>query len=193
MKIVRYFHNKMNHRAVLHHGQVLSLQTDLSVLGVLNLPRAERDYLEGQSGKYLKAPMGLYPLATPLDGEDLKSLVLGEAKLNPENIFGSGAVVALPTPGTVRAEAAVVGVSSESKEVLGHCLLVSLYRSGSVEPFASVLGPYITTVDELKEDSALELKVSVEGSGTGLDQLAPGDKVLVSTPALGQLELSLQS
>jgi hypothetical protein len=187
MKILRYHHNKLDHRGVFFHGQMLSLQTDLSVTAVLSLPIAERNYLEGQSGKYLKAPMGMYPLSSPISSEELASLGDLAAGVSGENLVGSGARI--PVSAAASATAHIAAVHAENGSIAGHAILVNVLDSGNV--IASILGPWITTVDELGVDADLNLSVSVNGSASELNSLSPGDKVLVEVPALGAVTFEL--
>ncbi len=79
MRIARYEHNGFPQLGVVRNGMILSLQTDLSLLQVLALPRSERDYLEGQAGKYFRAPADSVKYLTPVEPRAMRDFLSFEA------------------------------------------------------------------------------------------------------------------
>ena len=76
MRIVRYLHNKFEHLAVVdRHGMALNLPEGMTVLQILNMPRAERDYLEGQAGKLMNKPVSELTLLPPVDPKAMRDYV----------------------------------------------------------------------------------------------------------------------
>jgi len=192
MKIARFSHNKFTHTGVIHHDQLLSTTSNLGVLEILALPKPDRNYLEGQSGRYMKAPLGMYPYASPLEGQELQALKSAGVSIARENVLGSGASVALPSGSAdVFGSASIATVASAANEAMGYCLVVSLFIAGHDAPFASVIGPYITTVEDLQDTQPEGLEIKVNGSESNLSKLANGDRIVVSNQGLGQLELTL--
>lgn len=82
MKLVRYEHNGLPHLGVIRDGLVKSLQTNLDVLGVLNLPRRERDYLESQCGKYHRTEIEKVRLLPPIEPRAMRDFVAFEAHIS---------------------------------------------------------------------------------------------------------------
>ena len=81
MQIVRYLHNKFPHLGVISHGRILDLPEGMTVLQVLNLPRPERDYLEGQAGKRFNAPMDSVVLLPPVEPKAMRDYVSFEGHI----------------------------------------------------------------------------------------------------------------
>ncbi|AWR20681.1 fumarylacetoacetate hydrolase family protein [Aurantimicrobium photophilum] len=79
MRIARYQHNGFPHLGVIRDGKILSLQTNLTLLEVLALPRRERDYLEGQAGKYFRAPADSVKYLTPVEPRAMRDFLSFEA------------------------------------------------------------------------------------------------------------------
>jgi len=227
MKLVRYRHNKFEHLGVVRHGRILSLPEGLSVLQVLNLPRADRDYLEGQAGKYFNAPIESVELLPPVDPKGMRDFVTFEGHIagmkksepgdgtvpahwyeapvfyfmNPHTVIGGNADIAKPAytdsldyelEVAVILKKPAVNVSPEEAPdyIAGYCIMndwsardvqkkemsVGLGPSKGKD-FATTLGPWITTPDELEEFRdgdryALEMSVSVNGVRMGGDNLA---------------------
>jgi len=191
MKILRYHHNKLVHKAVLHHGLFLSLQTDMGVVDVLSLPIAERNYIEGQSGKYLKAPADMYPLASPLGESEVFALGKLAATVKGDNLLGSGAKVLLETA-NASAQAVPCEILSTDGTVAGYCILINWFDE-KTEPIATSLGPWITTMDELSEMRGIDLKITVNGKPGNLRNLKVGDVIAVDAGLLGLLSAELVS
>jgi 2-keto-4-pentenoate hydratase/2-oxohepta-3-ene-1,7-dioic acid hydratase in catechol pathway len=226
MKIVRYEDNRQSHLAVVRHGRILSLQTNLDLLGVLSLPRKERDYLEGQAGKYLNAPLGSRKLLPPIEPKAMRDFVTFERHItamkktepgsgqvpeqwydapvhlymNPYTVFGANDVIPTP-PGTqaldfemevaaiVLRQASDVSLEEAPGYIAGYCIVndwsardiqgqemrVGLGPSKGKD-FATTLGPWITTPDELEEFRSddrydLEMTVKINDEVFGTDSL----------------------
>lgn len=226
MKLVRYRHNKFEHLGVINHGRILDLPEGMSVLQVLNLPRAERDYLEGQAGRHFNAPWDSVELLPPVDPKAMRDFVTFEGHIsgmkktepgdgsvpaywydapvfyfmNPHTVIGGLADIAKPAYTKAldyELEVAVilkkpaVNVSPEEagEYIGGYCILndwsardIQL-REMSVglgpakgKDFATTLGPWITTPDELEQYRegdrySLDMTVSVNGVKLGGDNL----------------------
>jgi 2-keto-4-pentenoate hydratase/2-oxohepta-3-ene-1,7-dioic acid hydratase in catechol pathway len=211
---------------VISHGRLLSLQTDLDVFGVLSLPRAERDYLEGQAGKYLNAPLGMYRLLPPIEPSVMRDFVAfeehitamkknepGDGKvpqqwydapvhiyMNPYTVFGANDTIPMPpetkamdfemeVAAIVLKRGSDVAPEEASSYIAGYCILndwsardiqgqemrVGLGPSKGKD-FATTLGPWITTPDELEQYRVgdrydLEMTVSINGVKFGQDSL----------------------
>lgn len=79
MKIARYLDNGFAHTGIIFHDRVLlDLPTNLSVLEVLNLPRAERDKLEGAAGRFLKRPIEQVHFLPPVEPRAIRDFVVFE-------------------------------------------------------------------------------------------------------------------
>lgn len=195
MQLAVYSHNKFAHLGVVRYGRLLSLQTNLSVAEILSLPQPERDYLDGQSGKYLNAPLGLYPLLPP---PEESSRAINDDELSLAVRYGSGAVIPLPSESTIcTAEISVREFLTESGATAGYCIEV-IWRSSepTAKPFAVSLGPWVTTVSELGEPSSpqghsFEISATVNGQPSQLGSIKSGDVVLVEVPGLGTLQNTL--
>jgi 2-keto-4-pentenoate hydratase/2-oxohepta-3-ene-1,7-dioic acid hydratase in catechol pathway len=226
MKLVRYRHNKFEHLGIINHGRLLDLPEGMTVLQVLNLPRAERDYLEGQAGRHFNAPLDSVELLPPVDPKAMRDYVTFEGHIsgmkksepgdgsvpahwyeapvfyfmNPHTVIGGNANVNAPAyTGALDYELEVavilkkpaVNVTPEqaSDYIAGYCILndwsardvqlkemsVGLGPSKGKD-FATTLGPWITTPDELEQYRdgdryALDMSVSVNGVRIGGDNL----------------------
>lgn len=82
MRIARYEHNGYPQLGVIRHGTIQSLQTKLSLLEVLALPRRERDYLEGQAGKYFRAPADSVKFLPPVEPRAMRDFLAFEAHIS---------------------------------------------------------------------------------------------------------------
>jgi 2-keto-4-pentenoate hydratase/2-oxohepta-3-ene-1,7-dioic acid hydratase in catechol pathway len=215
MKIVRYEDNKQSHLAVVRHGRILSLPTNLDLLGVLALPRKERDFLEGQAGRFLNAPLGSKKLLPPIEPKAIRDFVTFERRIstmkksqpgsgevpsqwydapvysymNPYTVFGANDLIPTP-PGTqaldfemevaaiVLRQASDVSLEEAPGFIAGYCIMnnwaardiQSQEMALGIGPskgkdFATTLGPWVTTPDELEEfrsDDRYDLEMSVK-------------------------------
>lgn len=76
MRIVRYLDNKFPHLACVNeHGRALNLPENMNLLQILNLPREERDYLEGQAGKLMNKPVEDLVLLPPIEPKAMRDFV----------------------------------------------------------------------------------------------------------------------
>ena len=79
MKIARYLDNGFAHTGIVFHDHVLlDLPTNLSVLEILNLPRAERDRLEGAAGRFMKRPIDQVVFLPPIESRCVRDFVVFE-------------------------------------------------------------------------------------------------------------------
>jgi 2-keto-4-pentenoate hydratase/2-oxohepta-3-ene-1,7-dioic acid hydratase in catechol pathway len=225
MKIARYLDNGFPHTGIVFHDHVLlDLPTNLSVLEVLNLPKLERDKLEGAAGRFMKRSIDEVIFLPPIESRCVRDFVVFEKHIagmkkseggsgevppawhdqpvfihmNPYTLIGSGQDLPMP-PLTNQLDfelelAAIVGkqgrdLSPEdaSKHIIGYSIFndwsardiqrseatVGLGPSKSKD-FASTLGPWITSADELEkfregDRLALDMSVSINGVEFGKD------------------------
>lgn len=222
MKILRYESNGFAHLGVFTHGMVMDLPTRLSLLEVLNLPRQERDRLEGQVGRFFKAPLDKVKLLPPVEPRVVRDFVSfhghisgmkkaepGDGSvpaawfespvsllINPYTVKASGAPIPVPPltkamdyeleVAVILRKPAVDVTPEEAKDLIaGYCILndwsardlQSREMSVGLGPskgkdFATTLGPWITTPDELEQYRegdryALPMSVSVNGKEMG--------------------------
>ena len=225
MKIARYLDNGFAHTGIIFHDRVLlDLPTNLSVLEVLNLPRAERDKLEGAAGRFLKRPIDQVVFLPPVESKCVRDFVVfekhiagmkksegGDGKvpqawydqpvfihMNPHTLIGSNQDLPMP-PLTQALDfelelAAIVGKPGRDltpEDAAKHIVGYSIFNDWSArdiqraemavglgpskgKDFASTLGPWITSADELEQYRegdrlALDMSVSINGVEYGKD------------------------
>ena len=81
MKLVRYEHNGFAHVGVIQYDQVNSLDTELDVLGILNLPIRERDYLQARCGRMHRVDIDKVRLLPPIEPRAMRDFVAFEAHI----------------------------------------------------------------------------------------------------------------
>lgn len=82
MKLVRFEHNGFAHTGVIQYGQVKSIESPLSVLEILNLPRRERDYVEVRCGKMFRKDIEEVHLLPPIEPRAMRDYVAFEAHIS---------------------------------------------------------------------------------------------------------------
>jgi hypothetical protein len=194
MQLAVFSANKFAHLAVVRHGRLLSLPAGAKITDILSLSQSDRDYMDGQSGKHLNAPLGTYPLLSPIVGGDSSDL-LDAASRDEAPVYGPHSAIELPSGSPISGKANVAPLTLGG-ELVGYCLELALFAGQSSSPFARAYGPWITTVSELsgfKSDSGhtFALTAMVNGKESDLSQLHAGDTLSVQAEGLGLLENTL--
>lgn len=75
MKLLRYESNGFARVGIFSHGQVMSIPTNLSVMEILNLPQAERDFLELHQGRSHRIDIDKVKLLPPVEPKVIRDFV----------------------------------------------------------------------------------------------------------------------
>ena len=81
MKIGRVLLNGFVQTVVISHGQVLDVPDGLGVLQILNMPRKDRDFIEGQAGRRMKMPIHMAKFVAPIEPHALRDFVTFEGHI----------------------------------------------------------------------------------------------------------------
>jgi 2-keto-4-pentenoate hydratase/2-oxohepta-3-ene-1,7-dioic acid hydratase in catechol pathway len=221
VRIARYEHSGLTQIGIIRHGLVNSIQGATDVLGIINMPIAQRNLLEAQAGRHQRVPIEDVRFLPPIEPRAMRDFVAFEAHIAgmkkseggdgsiPEAWFEApaflfmnpwsliGATDDLPMPPLTAAldfELEVAAIVSKptrdvspadaASHIAGYCILndwsardiqrremqVGLGPSKGKD-FASTLGPWITTLDELeqyRDGDRLDLPMSVSVNGVEL-------------------------
>jgi len=81
MKIGRALLNGFVQTVIISHGQVLDVPDGLGVLQILNMPRKDRDFIEGQAGRRMKMPLHMANFVAPIEPHALRDFVSFEGHI----------------------------------------------------------------------------------------------------------------
>lgn len=223
MKLVRYEHQGSVLHGIVRHDMVQDLPRGMDALTVLNLPRVERNLLEGQAGRRHRAPLDQVRLLPPIEPRALRDFVAFERHIagmkkgegaagvpdawyrapvflfmNPWSVVGAHDEVPIP-PDTAALDfeleiAVVIGrtarnvAEQDAADYIAGYLIMNDWSARDLQAsemsvglgpskgkdFATTIGPWITTPDELEEHVVdgrltLDMSVAINGVEVGRD------------------------